>query len=126
MKLNEQEGERHKQAKERIAEIQRNLGHLVAIEEPIKSPELKEEFGHDFIQVDLLITFSDGNMLVIYIDGENHQGKGTRAKDKRKDEYLITKGFMVARLSTEDAITQPRDIILEDITYQAIAGPLYT
>lgn len=126
MTLNEQEGEKHKEAKLRIGEIQKGLGHLVEYEVPIPSLELKEEFGHNFIQVDILITFSDGHHLVIYIDGDNHMGKGTRAKDKRKDEYLIQRGFMVARLSTDDAITQPRDILLEDITYQAIAGPLYT
>jgi Protein of unknown function (DUF559) len=124
--LNQQEGDKHKEAKKRIGEIHGALGHIVSYEVPINAQELKEEFGHDFVQADILVMFSDGNALVIYIDGENHQGKGTRAKDKRKDEYLITKGFMVARLSTEDALTQPRDIILEDITYQAIAGPLYT
>ena len=119
--LNDNEGLPHKAGKQRLDDFLTGLGHNVVQEVAIPTPELVEEFDHDFIQVDLLVD----DVLCIYIDGDEHKGKGVRRKDIRKDECILRRGYAIARKSTDDALKEPLAEILEDITAQIIRGPFY-
>ena len=121
MGLNDNEGIRHIEGKQRLASFLTGLGHFVELEKEIQTPELLEEFNHDYVQPDLLV---DG-ILCVYIDGEEHKRKGVRRKDMRKDKCLLSRGYSIARESKDDTLKQPLIELLENITAQVVRGPFY-